>query len=314
MARIKVFNSEGTFIKSIGNRGQGPGEMQEVTCMTVNANDELIIVDRRNQRITQFSTTNEGFQTYPFPTKSFIEPMAILPINQRGYILDFYTKNNINPTYTSVGYQAHLLSKDFLRFEGSFISVYDIWDLNISFHRALLGIGHLSMTTVGDSVLVCTKRMYDGKLYYCLFAVGRKMQVLRGKPNATPGYELLNQKDYREASNSKLTFFYNGPAGKFSALVLRWGHGLTTLQNGHIIHFFSEIQENGEGRLIVEIYSIEEGARLIGWGRVINIPILAFREIFQILWIDRQDRLYVAYKAPEGFSVLRRMLLEYEIE
>ncbi|MCG8607346.1 6-bladed beta-propeller, partial [bacterium] len=45
-SKVRVFDHKGRFIKSIGRKGQGAGEMQEVTCMVVDRNDDLIVVDR----------------------------------------------------------------------------------------------------------------------------------------------------------------------------------------------------------------------------------------------------------------------------
>ncbi len=39
VCKIKVYDQNGKYIKSIGQKGQGPGEMQDITCFTVDKKD-----------------------------------------------------------------------------------------------------------------------------------------------------------------------------------------------------------------------------------------------------------------------------------
>ena len=54
-AHIKVFDNNGEYIKTIGKKGQGPGELEMPVGMFISNKDELIIEDAGSQRITFYS-------------------------------------------------------------------------------------------------------------------------------------------------------------------------------------------------------------------------------------------------------------------
>ena len=65
LANIRIYDKMGVYIRSISRKGQGPGENQEITCMTIdNNNGDLIIVDRMNQRFTRFHNMGDTFKTF----------------------------------------------------------------------------------------------------------------------------------------------------------------------------------------------------------------------------------------------------------
>jgi len=45
-AHIKVFNKNGEYLRTIGRRGQGPGEMQRATNITITPGNEILVNDR----------------------------------------------------------------------------------------------------------------------------------------------------------------------------------------------------------------------------------------------------------------------------
>lgn len=50
---ILVFNREGTFVREVGRRGEGPGEFREITLLVFDADsDSLWVMDHENGRIT----------------------------------------------------------------------------------------------------------------------------------------------------------------------------------------------------------------------------------------------------------------------
>lgn len=57
-ANIKIFDRSGSFLKTIGGRGQGPGEMSDPGRVNISNNNEIVVVDFRNRCLLFFS--NEG--------------------------------------------------------------------------------------------------------------------------------------------------------------------------------------------------------------------------------------------------------------
>jgi hypothetical protein len=78
---IKIFDQHGTFIKSFGKKGQGPGEIQSYGRMSL-SEDSLAIMDVSNARLTFFS--KDGEFTRHVPIGKYRSPSAI--VDSKGFI------------------------------------------------------------------------------------------------------------------------------------------------------------------------------------------------------------------------------------
>lgn len=58
-ASIRLYGSTGDFRRTIGRRGGGPGEFEEVSYVQAGPGDSLFVFDRRQQRYTVFDTAGE---------------------------------------------------------------------------------------------------------------------------------------------------------------------------------------------------------------------------------------------------------------
>jgi hypothetical protein len=66
--RIQKLNSEGKFIKTIGRRGQGPGEFQAATSMDIDKDNNLFVFDIGSRRIDVLSSEGKPLRTIKFHT------------------------------------------------------------------------------------------------------------------------------------------------------------------------------------------------------------------------------------------------------
>lgn len=64
---VRVYNEDGTFQRTIGERGQGPGAFRGVSAMHVDAQGRLLVADPAQSRITAFSRSGELLDTYSLP-------------------------------------------------------------------------------------------------------------------------------------------------------------------------------------------------------------------------------------------------------
>lgn len=64
--RIQKLDSEGKFIKTIGRKGQGPGEFQGPSSMDIDTEDNLFVFDVRTRRIEVFSSDGKPLRTIKF--------------------------------------------------------------------------------------------------------------------------------------------------------------------------------------------------------------------------------------------------------
>jgi len=65
--RIQKLDSEGKFIKTIGRKGQGPGEFQAAYSMDIDPEDNLFVFDVRSRRIEVLSPDGVFLGEIPLP-------------------------------------------------------------------------------------------------------------------------------------------------------------------------------------------------------------------------------------------------------
>jgi hypothetical protein len=64
--RIQKLDSEGKFIKTIGRKGQGPGEFQAATSMDIDKDNSLFVFDLGSRRIEVLSSEGKPLRTIKF--------------------------------------------------------------------------------------------------------------------------------------------------------------------------------------------------------------------------------------------------------
>ncbi|MCY3616025.1 MAG: 6-bladed beta-propeller, partial [Bacteroidetes bacterium] len=62
-ADVRVFDANGRYVTTVGKRGEGPGELREVFGMHVDGDDQIIVADRMNRRLTIFTDMGRSFTT-----------------------------------------------------------------------------------------------------------------------------------------------------------------------------------------------------------------------------------------------------------
>jgi hypothetical protein len=78
---IKVYGPDGRHLRTIGRKGQGPGELQSPSRMTMTADGNLCILDVGNSRVSLFSPEGKCLKEVPF--KGW-RPIRFLPDSRGG--------------------------------------------------------------------------------------------------------------------------------------------------------------------------------------------------------------------------------------
>jgi hypothetical protein len=87
--QVKVYGPDGRHLRTIGKKGQGPGELQSPSRMTMTADGNLCFLDSGNNRVSIFATDGTCLKEIPF---AGWRPIRFLP-DSRGFgygdLLDF---------------------------------------------------------------------------------------------------------------------------------------------------------------------------------------------------------------------------------
>ncbi len=83
-AVIKVFDPEGRYVRTIGRKGEGPGEFQSLLDMTFLEDERLLVLDLRARRSSLFDRGGDFLQSHPWKNSHF----QILFTDETGYLCD----------------------------------------------------------------------------------------------------------------------------------------------------------------------------------------------------------------------------------
>jgi len=85
VAEVKVFSQDGEYLRSIGGRGQGPGEMQRPLFLQITADNELVVHDYATQHFIYFSLDGQFLrQRTNWKTEHIAQPVKI---DQQGNLI-----------------------------------------------------------------------------------------------------------------------------------------------------------------------------------------------------------------------------------
>jgi hypothetical protein len=97
-ANIKKYGKHGLHIKTIGRRGQGPGEMASCYSILISPQDEIVVSDAASRRLTFFSLEGDYLRMLSMAQNLLIFPKmdtqghfySIIPIsNEKGSMIEF---------------------------------------------------------------------------------------------------------------------------------------------------------------------------------------------------------------------------------
>lgn len=307
-ADIRVFNQKGVYIKTIGRRGQAPGEFQEITSMAING-QELIVVDRMNHRITRINIINGSISSFKMPENSIVSPWSVKPLNNNEYIMyykRFYRQKGKSEIEFN-GNLLHVFNEEF-NIVKSFATAGELFNLQDPFSATLPGSGFsLNIETNPNNNKVFTAPfIYNGELYAYDLSDNDDVAL-----NTIDGVEPFND-SYRivdEEYPHRAHWMANSSG--FRAVLLSMSKGLHLLKDSNLAHFTSMERDNmwyygvelftDEGKFI-DYYSLDtvfppEEEDITRW--------------LEVLWVDEMNRCYIVDRGISGFPAIRIMQLTY---
>lgn len=299
--RIKAFDKAGRFVKYLGIKGNGPGEIQDVSALIVNQEDQIIVVDRFSQRATAFSLTSESVETFPLLNDQYQDVLQALPLANGTFVLGYKS------AFSNTGHDPkpellHLVSNDFSTTRASLADYNQFYDDGTSFLKMLSLINPIRMATDGHNNLYVAPLLYEGKIFQLSLENAQAgPTVLTGYSTSYPAYEELHHPDFSN-KNPNVLHISHVAFGKASVLIQKRSLGLFLLSDGRLVHFTK--MGKGVARTYgVELFSADgnfEGYFPIeGYQSTTENPLK-----LTPLAIDQNDQFYVT-DDKNGFPVVR---------
>lgn len=281
---IRVFNETGTFLRRIGRNGKGPGEFLDISTFAI-ADNRLVVFDGVSQRFTEMSLEGEVINTANarLNDNEYISVQGITAEADSAYLLAAHSMRQLN------GHLFHRFNPDFSYAGDSMVRPEELWDMEQEFLRTQARSRNFSMWSRGDHMVVARELYQSRSLLYRWSGKEWQQTVLSGFEPALPSYRLFDPARPSEAPSPKVT--YSGPEGQFVARIFNRSLGIF-IQDDLILHFFMHTTEADEAEFGADLFNLE--GNYLGYNKV-DFPMEGSPlHSLDILWMDRQGRLYLS--------------------
>lgn len=242
---VRVYGEDGTFQRTIGERGQGPGAFQSVSAMHVDTQGRLLVADPGQGRITSFSRSGELLDTYSLSGVRRVTDMV--PLSGGRFALVGAGKNHL----------LHVVDSTFSTAQARLVPRKSVHATN---HK----LGRIIKPYFAGNVAV----LNDGRLVFVPGFYGGTLRVFTETDTAwtqTATYESPNGHDtpvtITKADNAeRVDLPIRMQNGTFAAQMHSVSWGLHTLPEKGLVHVFAQGSDAGL-ELTVERFTMEGAHR-----------------------------------------------------
>jgi len=277
---IRVYDSTGIYKRTIGKRGRGPGEFLDINAMLIDSQNNIIIADQLNSRISYLSSTGEIISTHLIDQDEILWPRQIREYNDDLYIYLYRLPRNIDPD----GNILHVFDKEMNRVKS--LKLPDRYAKS-PFVRIFSEFypGHISV--VDNNYIVYVPPIFDGTWYNINIDKSANYTVIE---NGTYHYKPFTE-NFRGPLPDNVTRIHHG-GEVIAADVKRQSLGIFPLSDGKIVIFYLEYEEDTT-LLKTELFTLE--GSLIGKGQkdLKEVTTAHAFTLISIVHIDRNDTFYV---------------------
>ncbi len=312
-ADLQILDSSGGVLGSLGRRGNGPGEFQELTSLFIGSDDQVTVFDRLNRRASTFSSTGDLLNEYSLAEQG-IAPSHVLSLGSGKLIM--YYLNYSKYAQEGRGEVIHVHNGDLTYGGQSVGSLDDLWDTTVPLIKNTAGNPRgARLTSDSQDRVYLAPFIYTGSIHRYDFSKDVASYTrLEGSPGPVVSYSILEERPASsDPRNTRGVWALSGPAGRTVARINVSSRGIVTLSNGDVVHFTVRLSGDSSAasaRLFVEIFN--SSGTLSGWGPVLNYPSFSpdMRLYFSVLSVDKTDRIYIADES-DGTPTLRAVRLKY---
>lgn len=264
---IKLYNSDGEFVRQIGSRGRGPGEFIEISSMYIDpSQNHLMVVDRMNLRVVRFQMNGEYIKTHNLPEGPVISPwMGRADDNGFHYLLYRIPVMPDEPG-PSEDHLIHIYDSEFSEVVYSLGDVSRFGDTSeYIIDKSLGGPNTGLFELLPGQRLIGAPHFYDGQIY--LYKKSQSGWTIDAElEGEQPWGEVAQEVDASDPPGYAVRM--GTPRGAIAFLKFSTTIGLHLVDENtlaHYVHFQDESHENGE--VGVSLFDLSDG-RFLGYTKI----------------------------------------------
>lgn len=307
LGAIQIYDQEGNYIQTLGRQGRGPEEFGSYPIFDINENNQLVIVDMGNMRISYFTNERELISSHTLPEDGRVWPELIRETADQT-IIALYKQRNIDTAVKDnhTSFLLHEFNHSFESRLSSFAHIDSIAENPSQFFNIYFnGINTGNIAFIDDTTVWYAPGIYGGQI----FSFQKETQgwndasTIPGK--LYPEQALIVNSDADDAI--EIVVYTDEGQETVKGLVNSNSRGLFKLNDGHVIHFSSQTIADSI-QTIVEVF--DENSELIGTGRLneFTFPAGPIGSDGYAIWKDAKDRFYFVNNQEE--SVVRAGTIE----
>lgn len=275
---VRVYDDEGSFVRTIGREGAGPGIFESIGALHVDSRGRLLVADPSQMRVSAFSIDGELYSTYQLPQIYGIDQMAELSDGR--FVLVGFSEDHL----------VHILDSSLSEIEHSFVRSEEVLHTEERLETIWLQFSPGRVLTLSDDVILYAPYIYAGKLY-------------RYERDDDVGWRLTNTIEGQSRPADPVTFArlddvdrvdapmqVNGE--RYAAHFHAVSNGLFREQGDTFLHFSTQ-EANDLIQFVVERFTIEGGLKghsVIDTSREAHaLQALAFSEHHALYLSDSRD-------------------------
>lgn len=297
--QIKVYDEEGGYVCTIGERGREQGQLHDITCMYVDGNGRLTVVDMLNKQIIHFSPRGEILAIREIDYSEMLWPRQLIEMEPERFLF-LYRMPDDEALF-------HVFDGEFQK-EAAF-GAFSTFDMaRGAFSDPFSQIFPGFVWKENSHAILYAPGLYSGKVHrYQRQGQGWvKGQTLQGYVHQKRAFT-----DLKSRTGASRVMRYRGRP--YAAKIHNESRGVFALNDGRIVHF-TVIENRNDQVFGVELYSAE--GEFLGYSPLEHFQTTGSADdsdIFPVYvsWKDDADRFYV--RDHRGLPVVRVIELDFHL-
>jgi hypothetical protein len=294
---IRKFTKNGKYIKTIGRVGEGPGEFKSLASVYISLENELVVIDPKNRRISYFDLNGNYLRSIP-RNGVLVEMRKVSEYNATSY-LGLTNNGGVEPNETKQN-MIMIYDKSLKNKLTSFAHPSIFWKFNDVFELRMYYGSWINLAWSNNRVYL-SKEYYDGKIYYFDKARNWEVKVVDGKEIKKLGYEIIekriDQMDLKNFPGGGICFSedWNGKRGIFTIIYKYSSIGLFIYKEKYLINFLIKYIKKGECEFGADIFDLE--GKYIGYSKIESSNKVHL--VNKVHCKDKEDNFYMKTNGEE---------------
>lgn len=307
---IKVYSPEGEYLHSIGNSGRGPGEFSEIRTMTMvehEGEQRILVLDRKNSRLTEFDLSGEVIETSRIDHfKGIRWPNLLVSSPDSDFLVSLSRKRNEED-------MLHLWDGELREKRYSFMNLIKL-SPEFDEDYAKYSIFDKGNLLVKENTVVYSPRIYLGELFFANNVRSDKPEIISkdGIIHTSPSVSEVT--DPSEGSGSRnYTDQIISYGEEYFFLIHNFSLGLYKLSSGQLAHF-TAIENEDYMDFGVEIYNSD--GELLHYEVIESTPrekLNGNELLLRMRAMDSQNNVYLI-RAVDNQHVIEKYSFSFRME